>query len=81
MAMYLGLALINHSCEPNCWTYFEHGRTVHVRTLRAIAPGTIFVLLEHCLPLPLLFCLVLTTECCILTGEPLTIAYVNPPAT
>ena len=39
MAVYLGLALVNHSCEPNCWTFFEHGKTVHVRTLRVIAPG------------------------------------------
>lgn len=35
----LGQALVNHSCEPNCWAYFENGRNVHVRTLRAIAPG------------------------------------------
>ena len=36
---YLGAALLNHSCEPNCWTYFE-GRTLMLRTLRPIQPGT-----------------------------------------
>ena len=40
LAMYLGVALLNHSCDPNCWTYFEQGgRRLQLRTLRAVAPG------------------------------------------
>jgi hypothetical protein len=115
LAVYLGLALVNHSCEPNCWTYFEHGKHVQVRTLRAIAPGASASEGSSSHPLgapssaprvlsvPLcrslgeapccansalaptecasLIWVCLCTACAGATGEPLTIAYVNPPAT
>lgn len=34
----IALALLNHSCEPNAFVFFE-GRHAHVRSLRMIYPG------------------------------------------
>ena len=113
-ALYSQLSQLNHSCEPNCWTYFEHGKHVQVRTLRAIAPGASASEGSSSHPLgapssaprelsvPLcrglgeapccansalaptecasLIWVCLCTACAGATGEPLTIAYVNPPA-
>ena len=39
LGLYPRAALLNHSCAPNVSSYFS-GRTLHVRALTAMAPGT-----------------------------------------
>jgi SET and MYND domain-containing protein len=47
IGIYLGAALLNHSCEPNCWTFFN-GRTLQLRTLCKIAPGQVSSVTRSC---------------------------------
>ena len=38
IGIYSDSALVNHSCEPNCWTAFN-GRQLELRTLCPVKPG------------------------------------------
>ena len=39
IGLYIGVSLINHSCEPNCCPTFSRTGTLTLRTLRPISVG------------------------------------------